>query len=463
MPAGAHEHASVKLHLPAAATLVALAACSGGGGALGGNGAVPAAYVDSAMPSPGTYIKHVVVIFQENRSFDNVFAGFPGADSATFGYDSSGNKIPLQAVTFSSLNPSHDWASAYGDWNGGKMNHFNLSERINGNQPGGTYPYAYLSRSLVAPYWTMARQYALADRMFPTMFGGSFTAHLTLIAGTANVREQTSEVDYPSEAPWGCDASAGTLTSTVGLDRIVRPGSGPFPCFDQFRTIADTLDAARVSWRFYSPSVNDWTDGGEMWSTFDAIKRVRYGTDWRSNVIAPQTRVLQDVAQGRLAGVTWVIPDWLDSDHPGSYSNTGPSWVSAVVNAVGKSPFWKDTAIVVLWDDWGGWYDHVPPPQLDFRGLGIRVPCIIISPYVKPHYVSHTTYEFGSILRFVDQVFDLPPLGAIADGYTDTRATSLSDSFDFAQTPRAFTPIPAPYGPSYFRTRPPSHKIPDEE
>jgi phospholipase C len=158
-----------------------------------------------------------------------------------------------------------------------------------------------------------------------------------------------------------------------------------------------------------------------------------------------------------------VIPDWEWSDHTSSGSDLGPSWVTAVVNAIGQGPDWKSTAIVIVWDDWGGWYDNVPPPHVDYRGPGIRVGCIIISPYAKPHYVSKTEYEFGSILHFEEQAFGLPPIGPSADGYTDTRANSLVDSFDFTQTPRAFTPFQSKYPPSTFLLARPSYRPPDDD
>jgi phospholipase C len=166
-----------------------------------------------------------------------------------------------------------------------------------------------------------------------------------------------------------------------------------------------------------------------------------------------------------------VIPKWANSDHAGGTNwNQGPSWVASVVNAIGNGPDWSSTAIVVVWDDWGGWYDHVPPPQLDFRGLGIRVPCIIISPYAriasgkKAGYVSHTQYEFGSVLKFVEQAFSLPALGPTSQGYTDTRANSLVDSFDFTQKPRVFTTIPAAKSSNYFLAQPrTSAQAPDSE
>jgi phospholipase C len=158
----------------------------------------------------------------------------------------------------------------------------------------------------------------------------------------------------------------------------------------------------------------------------------------------------------------------MNSDHPGTGSNTGPAWVASVVNAIGTSPYWNSTAIVVLWDDWGGWYDDAAPPQVDFRGLGIRVPCIVVSPFARvapgqmAGYVSHTQYEFGSVLKFVEETFALPPLGTAALGYTDERATSLSDVFNFAQKPRPFGVIPASHDRAFFLHQMPSGLPPDD-
>ena len=154
-----------------------------------------------------------------------------------------------------------------------------------------------------------------------------------------------------------------------------------------------------------------------------------------------------------------------DSDHPGGHHDTGPSWVASIVNAIGESSYWNTTAIVVVWDDWGGFYDHVPPPFFDtWGGLGFRVPMLLASPYARetapshPGYVSHTTYEFGSILKFVEQNWNLGTLGA-----TDERAASLIDCFDFTQAPRTFTHIPAKYSRSYFLRQPYSYKPVDTE
>jgi phospholipase C len=407
---------------------------------------------------PGKYIKHVVIVVQENRSFDNIFYRFEGTQSGNCCYTHTGTRVPLHAITWSGPDMWHDWSNAMTDWNHGAMNGFDENTLATTNQPDGLYAYGYLERGLVQPYWTMAQTYTLADRMFPTEFGPSFTAHIDLIASTTNLTPELAEVDGPATMPWGCDAPEGTWTSLVNSQRVVTTAAGPFPCFTQFRTMADTLDAAHVSWKYYTPSIH-----ATAWSQFDAIRNVRYGPDWKANVISPPSRVLADAKQGHLPAVSWVIPDAEDSDHAGAGSTTGPQWVSTVVNAIGTGPDWNSTAIVVLWDDWGGWYDSVPPPQLDARGLGIRVPCIIISPYARPHHISHTQYEFGSVLKFVEQVFRLPALGPASFGYTDSRANSIVDSFDFTQKPLIFTPIVVKHQASYFLARPPSTRVPDEQ
>jgi phospholipase C len=245
--------------------------------------------------------------------------------------------------------------------------------------------------------------------------------------------------------------------------------AGPFPCFTQYRTIANSLDARGVPWRFYTPTTGNFAKGDYIWSPFSAIDAVRNGPDW-SNVISPQTDVLAAAQNGKLQGVTWVVPDGTYSDHAGPYvTDEGPSWVSAIVNAVGKGPQWNSTAIVVLWDDWGGLYDPIPPPQMDFRGLGIRTPLMVISPYAEHGKVDKTLYEPGSILKFIETVFNLPPIGghcpaapANGFGYTDCRANVLG-GFDFRQMPRAFTPIKTKYPPSTFTQSTAAAVPPDTE
>lgn len=440
--------------------VLALAGCGAGGlSSPSGVSALPASEPATGNPVH-KYIKHVIVIIQENRSFENFFAGFPGANAPLYGY-ANGQMVTLQQITFKGPDLAHDWNSSLADWDNGKMDGFYQ----NGSQKNEYAAYSYVQRSLIQPYWDMANEYVLADAMFPTEFGGSFTAHLTLVAGTDNLSPTKAEVDIPSTPPWDCDSAPGTTSSYVTPDRLVHAFKGPFPCFDQWKTMAQTLDHAGVSWKYYATQLL----GAGMWEPFEAMKYVRYGPDWNKNIIAPETTVLTDPQNGQLAQVSWVSPSEPNSDHPEAQSDQGPSWVASVVNAVGESSYWKSSAIVVLWDDWGGWYDNAAPPQLDFRGLGIRVPCIIISPYAKKGtgtqggYVSHTQYEYGSILKFMEEAFNLPSLGGTAAGYSDRRSTSIEDAFDFTQKPRAFVPFGTKYSRVHFLHQPRSHKPVDTE
>jgi phospholipase C len=448
----------IKRVLASLATLsiaASFAGCSGSKGAAG-SGALPVTPGDgtSATQPLGKYIKHVVIIIQENRTPDNFFQRFPGADTSPTGLTSKGKTVTLQPIGFLKKDLIHAWQYALIDYDKGKMDGFNLNI-LDSGAPAGLFPYSYVKEQFVAPYWAMAHQYVLGDHMFATMFGQSFTAHLDLIASTANLKPDLSVVNDPSAQPWGCDAPAGTYVQTVNPEKVFTPAT-PFPCFTQFRTMKDTMDAKHVTWKYYQPAV------ATLWSAFDAIKNVRFGPDWKTNISEPQTTVLTDAANGTLPSVSWVIPDWLDSDHPAAGSDTGPSWVAAVVNAIGHGPDWDSTAIFVVWDDWGAWYDHVPPPQLSFVGLGMRVPVLIISPYAKKGYVSHTQYEFAGMLKFSEEAFDLPRIGPASFGYTDTRANDMLDAFDFTQQPRAFKTIPAKYPASYFNTRAPSNKPTDD-
>jgi phospholipase C len=426
--------------------------------------------------APTTPIQHVVLLVQENRSFDNFFSTFPGADGTTTGREGD-KRIPLHRTHLSEVcDFGHSRQGFVRDYDGGKMNGFG-KEGGSHNCPGkaGRKTYQYVNPKEIAPYWRMAQQYVLADRMFQTQGSGSFTAHQDLIRGgtTIDAAQTISMVDFPSHIPWGCDAPPGTRTS------LLRPNAsghlhleyhhGPFPCTSDFPvpgsydTMRDLLDAASVTWKYYTPPTDPGQ--GNYWNAFDMIASVRYGPEWQTNVIENEKAILTDVTGDALPAMSWVIPDAHNSDHPGSGSDTGPSWVATVVNAIGRSSYWPSTAIVVVWDDWGGFYDHVPPPFRDrWGGLGFRVPMLVISPYARETsssqtgYVSHTQYEFGSILRFIEDNWSLGSLGT-----TDRRATSIGDAFDFTQQPRPFTPIPSKYSRAYFLHQRPSYKPVDTE
>ncbi len=406
----------VLLGIAALVSLATFAGLAGCGGAIALTASPP---VPSSIVSPiaGSPIQHVIVIMQENRSFDNLFNGFPGADSVTTGM-SDGRSVTLQPVSLGdSRDLNHSHTQWWRDWNNGKMDGF--------AQGGSLLPYSYVPEKDVEAYWTLARQYVLGDRMFQSNTGPSFVAHQYMIAGqSANVAEN------PTGSVWGCDAAAGTTAALLGPNGTDLPGV--YPCFD-YQTIADLLDDKGVTWRYYAPASGD---SFFILSAYQAIRHIRFGQDWNDNVISPQNRVITDIKHGELAQVTWIVPDWAHSDHPGSGSE-GPDWVASIVNAVGKSPYWDSTAIFIAWDDWGGWFDHVDPPKVDAMGPGFRVPLLIVSPYSRHGYVTHHNHEASGFIAFIEHNFDLGTLGT-----RDAASDAFEDCFDYSQAPSAFTPIP---------------------
>lgn len=378
----------------------------------------------------GAKIRHVIVIFQENRTVDNLFNGFPGADTRTYALDSNGKSIPLKPESLSGQpDKSHSHETWWKEWNKGKMDGF----------PSSTM--TYVPPSETGPYWQMAKKFAFGDRMFQSNTGPSFVAHQYLIAG------QSANVDGNPKGPiWGCDAASNERVTLIGPNGTSIPG--PFPCFD-YPTMADLLDTARLSWKYYAPGAGD---SFNILSAYQAIRHIRYGDDWNTSVVSPETQVLSDIQNGNLASVSWVVPSFANSDHPGPASTTyGPQWVASIVNAVGESQYWDSTAILISWDDWGGFYDHVSPPQVDQMGLGFRVPLIVVSPYARPGYVSHVTHEFGSLLRFIEDAFHLPSLNT-----RDAVSDNLGDCFDFTQKPIPYEKIPTTLNARFFLDQKPS-------
>jgi phospholipase C len=233
------------------------------------------------------------------------------------------------------------------------------------------------------------------------------------------------------------------------------------PCYS-YATAATLLDAAKVSWAYYAPAI--YGNPGDIWSAYDAIFPVRFGTDWLRDVRSPETTILTDIQSGNLPAVVWVTPSFINSDHAGSRSTTGPQWVASIVDAIGESKYWSSTAVVVLWDDWGGWYDHVAPKQLPdpqtsaYEGLGFRVPVLIISPYAKAGYVSHKRHEIASSLRLIEAVYGLPSLHQ-----ADARTDAFKDMFDFTQKPRRFVHIPTSLRVQDFLRQSASNEPPDDD
>jgi phospholipase C len=397
-------------------------------------------------------IQHVVIIFQENRSTDNLFHGFPGADTVGSGPNAQGKQIALAPVSLTApYDLSHSHAGFVTEYASGKLDGFSKERSTCQGAivcpPTTIRAYGYVPRDEVRPYFTMASSYAFADHMFQTNQGPSFPAHQYILSGTSTVANGSplraaENPFHPNSGPaGGCDSPTGSLVSLI--DSAGHESQKTYPCFDRISLI-ELLDRSSLTWRYYQA-----TSGPGLWNGPDAILHVRESGKFSSNVITPPSQVLTDIANGELADVVWVTPTALASDHALATNGSGPSWVAAVVNAIGESLYWSDTAIFVTWDDWGGWYDHVAPPLYNSYELSFRVPLIVISPYAKTHYVSHVQHEFGSILKFTEKIFGLPSLRT-----TDARADDLFDCFDFSQPPLKFKRIPAKYPPSYFLTQP---------
>jgi phospholipase C len=404
-------------------------------------------------------IQHIVYIVQENRSFDNLFQGYPGADTVSSGKNSLGQTIELQPVSLATqyvIDHSAQAMFAACDGSGKLPGTKCAMDGFNNEATGGgpqNPEYVYVPHSESKPYFDMAHEWVLADRMFQSHLDESFVSHQYVIAAQAQ-----SSVNLP-EGLWGCPGGTSDVVTTITQQRGVGPSQTV--CFD-YKTLGDELDQAGLSWRFYTSNYyTPSSDGGAYWSAYQAIRHIYYGPDWGKDVLCcvPQSKFLTDVRAGKLANFTWITPECFDSDHVNCGGGDGPSWVAALVNTIGKSKFWDSTAIFVQWDDWGGLYDHVPPPYENYDGLGFRVPLLVISPYAKHDHVSHVQYETASVLRFAEDLFGLGRLAA-----ADKRANSpAGDCFDFSQPPRAFVPIRAPLGWKYFLHHSPDRRMPDYE
>jgi uncharacterized repeat protein (TIGR03803 family) len=406
-------------------------------------------------------IHHVVIIFQENRSVDDLFNGLPGADTVRSGENSEGKHVTLRPISLSApYDLGHSHASFETEYAAGKLDGFDNESSncyaVNVCLSADVRAYGYVPHTESAPYFVMAKSYAFADRMFQTNEGPSFPAHQYIVSGTSSItdgsplRAAENPFNPPFGAVGGCDSPEGSLVMLI--DSAGNEEQSVYPCFDR-TSLMKLIEAKSLSWRYYQANL-----GPGLWNGPDAVLNVRKSPEFSADVVAPSSQILNDVAKGRLADVVWVTPTALASDHAHATNATGPSWVAAVVNAIGKSPYWKDTAIFVTWDDWGGWYDHVKPPVFNSYELGFRVPLIVISPFAKNHYVSHRQHEFGSILKFAETIFGLGSLHT-----TDERSDDLFDCFDFMKAPSKFVPIPAPFPARYFFKQPLSQESPDDD
>jgi phospholipase C len=419
--------------LAAPVLCAALAACGGGGG---GGDAPPVRQAPSPTPSPAIP-QYVVVIVQENRSVDNLFQGFPGADTQSYGLGDGGAHIPLVPVALDApFDVDHDHSAFVAEFHGGKVDGFQ-HVRVACTRPkqcGTQTPYSYVYPADVRPYWKMAEQYGFADEMLQSNEGSSFAAHQYLIAGQSGHPWAMSGI--PNVRTGGCGvpgAQVDQIDMTSPYPGVL--GNPEPPCKD-YATVLDLLVNKGFSWRYYTPFPT------YVYNAPYAIHHIYYGPTAGDDV-NPETNILTDIQAHRLANVSYLVSRLQLTDHPGFTSGNGPYWVAWIANALFTDSYYAGrTVLLVTWDDWGGMEDHVAPhhPQglpEDPYEYGFRVPLIVVSPYVRSrHLVDHTPRDQTAIIHFIESTYGLRSLGQL-----DAKTDDLGGMFDFSRTPLPYTKI----------------------
>jgi phospholipase C len=361
-------------------------------------------------------ISHIIFLVKENRTFDHYFGTFPGADGATTGKISTGAVIPLRhAPDMVPHDIDHSYQAAVEAINGGAMDQFNLI--IGGDVKGDYLSYTQYYEKDIPNYFAYARNFVLGDAFFSSLTGPSFPNHLYTVGAQSG-----TAINNPNTPRWGCDAEAQSRVQVKDEDGDL---GSVYPCFN-FDTLADRLEERGLGWKYYAPSQDQ---SGYIWSALDAIKHIRLTSLWTKHVV-PTERFVQDAKNGTLPEVSWLVTSVAQSEHPPASVCMGENWTVEQLNALMQGPEWDSTAVFLTWDDFGGFYDHVAPPVVDKFGLGPRVPLLIISPWVKRGHITHERLEFSSVLKFIEQRFDLAPLTA-----RDAEAADLAENFDFYQRP----------------------------
>ncbi|HEY6239121.1 MAG TPA: alkaline phosphatase family protein [Thermoplasmata archaeon] len=375
---------------------------------------------------PSTHIKHVITVIMENRDYDNYFGEY--CPSIGPYCSSTGNGIPVNTCVpktpsnlttgcvapyafttkqFTTIDIPHDWLSGGVAWNHGAMDGFYAAEGYS------TETFGHYNGTTLPIYWDMAEQYAMSDNLFAANLSYSLPNHWYLIAGHAPNISQSSYLKSAADR-------AVYLTQS-----------------DQTRTIQDLLNRSYISWKDYdyrlparSAAIQSGGVAYDFWNPM-AAKSESYNSLYSSH-FAVRGDLLNDLANGTLPQISWVVPAANQSDHPGFNLTGGESWVAQLVDAVEASPEWNTTAVFVVWDDYGGWYDHVPPPRDQTKLLSFRSPALLISPYAKQNYISHQFLTFFSLLHYLEWQFGLGCLTSL-----DCAAALPFDFFDFNQTARA--------------------------
>ncbi len=421
-------------------------------------------------------VKHFIYIIQENITFDHYFGTYPGADGfpkdLKLSYEPDGPKIYAPFHLHSTSIPhdlNHSWQAAHVAYDDGKMDGFiraewpmalsyywkgslptvdpedilplddnpelvkqdqamanagrgragrrantaaeaeataagNLPTRHRSTPPPGPPPdwvtntLSYYDWREIPNYWEYARRFTLCDAFFSSLAGPSEPNHLYTVA-----------------------AKSGGLANNPGRGIVGEDG------VYTFTTLAELLQHSQHSWRYYDEKKNP--KAHSLWNPLPGFKAIAKSPEMMSHLVS-LSEFYADAQADRLPEVCWCVPTAADSEHPPADSARGMWHVTELINAVMQSPAWKDTVIIVTWDDFGGFYDHVAPPQVDKYGYGPRVPALVISPWAKPGFISHVHYDFTSPLKLIEDHFGLNPL---AD--RDRDANNMLDCFNFQQKP----------------------------
>lgn len=385
-------------------------------------------------------IRHVVYLVKENRTFDHMFGRFPGADGVTEGLTCDGRVVPLERAPDDAPGPDHSFQGGLKAINGGRMNCFD--ELYGGAQ---LQAYVQFRPEQIPSYWAYAQTYVLADRFFSSTYGPTGIEHLFTVGATtdgftdherATPAGQFGENGVPREY---CQDSTEWMWSFRRLTHQERAGAYELEeralvgtlkarywyerqaCTD-ITILPDLLEEAGVGWKYYLGD-NDYI------KTLKLVEHVVFGPMYTK--VVDDSRFLVDLENGDLPAVSWLIPDVEYSEHPAAGSMcVGENWTVEILNAIMQSPEWKHTAVVITWDDFGGFYDHVPPPHVDLYGFGPRVPMILVSPWAKQGFVAGDTLEFSSVLKLIETIWGLPALTA-----RDRRASDMLNLFDFGGDP----------------------------
>jgi phospholipase C len=432
-----------------------------------------ALFVSGYAYAQSVTFQHIIFIVQENRSPDNLFGSNPkfepGVDIGRSGLNLAGATVQLTPIPLANCYEvihGHDQFTK--QYDKGKMDGASSNPIVPETgctvPPNPQYKYVDNNTGTVQPYFDLATNYGWANRMFQTNEGPSFPAHQFIISGTSAPSTTSDLFASDNSAPSGPVGCLAAADVTVPLISPTGQLTYQYPCFEH-PTLTDLLDDAKkpITWTYYAATASSIVTAPNAIDHMCGPTTVNgklacTAAEWENHVAIPQTRILNDIGGCKLRGVSWVTPNGPESDLPGGNSGLGPSWVASVVNAVGNSkcPYWENTAIVIIWDDWGGWYDHVPPFQTGGQSngwgtsyvYGFRIPMIVVSAYTPQGYVDNNTHDFGSLLQFVETNFG--GLGLIGPGYyADAYSDDLSVFFTLT-SPRVFTPIAAAHDAEFF-------------